>query len=96
MWIEFNNKKFKVDTNPLSIYNSPDEGCEVMVTDGYSEAIMWYIKSSTYEWFCDNENDPDNPLTGDELPFQPTHWMTIEDYKTHRRNIVINAIILYE
>lgn len=89
MWIEFDNDRM----DQIPIGNYPPEGYEVGVTDGKSEMIMWYVMSGEYEWYCDNEEDPDYPLSGEDLPFKPTHWMHEEDYKKLSRDKKIDELI---
>ena len=89
MWIEFDNDK--IDDMPIGNY--PPEGYEVMVTDGESEIVMWYVMSGDYKWFCDNIEDPDYPLSDDELPFNPSRWMHLADYEIFIRDRKINEIL---
>ena len=90
MWIPFNNK----DLDNQQFKNYPPEGCEIMTTDGQKESIMWFIMSSEYKWFYQEDpNHPDRVLTDDELPFQPTHWMLLEDYTLYKRDKQIDNIL---
>lgn len=100
MWIPFDNKEVNkpesLTNRVFTDANFPPEGVDVMVTDGKQIAVMWYICSSIYDWFFDNPNDPDDALSGDEIPFQPTHWMYIEDYKVYIQQIRDDKLKLLE
>lgn len=88
MWTAFNYKD--IDNQPFRNY--PPQGYEVMVTDGEQEDVMWFMISSI-EWRFQDPNHEDNFLTDNELPFQPTHWMYLDDYKVYNREKILNLII---
>lgn len=80
MWIKFDND---------ILYTLPPEGVDVMTTDGESVAILYYLCSSEYRWInLSEELDDEIPL-----PFQPTHWMTLEDYKIYQRETKIDYLL---
>jgi hypothetical protein len=91
MWIAFNNK----DLNNQPDSNYPPEGYDVMTTDGNQEAIMWYLMSSEYKWNFQDPQDSDNFFTDNhpQFPFQPTHWMSLEDYKVYKRDKQLESIL---
>jgi hypothetical protein len=78
-WIKFDNDDYKT---------YPPEGETVMTTDGNSIYPLWYLWSSEYRWMNDlDENDEEIPL-----PFQPIHWMKLEDYKAFERDNKIDEL----
>ena len=72
----------------------PDEGIDVITTDGVNCAIMYYLMSGSYTWIhIDILNDDIS-----ELPFNPIYWMKIPKLptKSEIRENKINKIIGYE
>jgi len=94
MWIKFDGKEFKKPGSKQHMTSVPPEGHEVMVTDGENIANMWYIMSGEYEWFMDTlEDGYHDSISGDNLPFYPTHWMTLDNYKIWLRDNKIEKIL---
>lgn len=86
MWI-------KIDSNDYKTF--PKEGKLVMTTDGKDVFPAWYTyqhspfwTSGEYRWI--NLEDKTEQIT---LPFEPTHWMEMEDWDILKREMKINQII---
>jgi hypothetical protein len=53
----------------------PDEGIEVLVTDGTNYDVAWYLMSSTYEW---RKTDLEEDTTKKFNAFKITKWSYID------------------
>lgn len=79
------------EVNPYNHYdlNVPPEGETVMTTDGKSVAPLWYLYSSEYRWV----NYSDDLDCEASLPFNPTHWMPMNEYTQYLRGEKLNKIL---
>ena len=79
-WTEF-------DQNNYTTY--PPEGETVMTSDGHKYYPLYYIWSSEYRW-ANYSSDIDDEIS---LPFEPTHWITFEDFKIFLRDLTIDGLL---
>lgn len=63
------------DVDPEEDNTFPEEGVEVLVSDGINYDVAWYLRSGSYKWVKSN-------LVHDDLDdfrsFIPIKWLTIE------------------
>lgn len=82
-WTEFNQKNYKT---------YPPEGETVMTSDGHKYYPLYYIWSSEYRW-VNYLSEGDDLLNIMPLPFEPTHWISIDDFKTFVRDHNIDKLL---
>lgn len=87
-WIEF-DKSIRYEDDK----HYPPEGVSVAVTDGKSTDVMWVVYSGGAEWCWYNPEDPDG--FSDEIPFEPTHWLTEEESIPFIREKQLKMILEY-
>lgn len=82
MWHKFSRS----DDDKFGDY--PPEGVDVVVTDGKSIDIAYYVYSGS-KWVKYDETIDDVV----EMILTPTHWMCEEDYKIIERDKIIDKLI---
>jgi hypothetical protein len=89
MWIEVKTMWDSQAGYLTGKYLAPPEGVTVMTTDGTSYFPLWYLMSGSYRWVnYSDELDKELPL-----PFEPTHWMTMENFKIWERDKKIDQLL---
>ena len=90
MWIKTDSMWDSEDGYLTGRYPSvPPEGVTIMTTDGVSYFPLYYIMSGEYRWInYSDELDEEIPL-----PFEPTHWMSMENFKVWERDKKIEELL---
>lgn len=79
MWTEFKHNED----------HYPPEGITVVITDGELVDTAYFLWSSEYRWVKIDDGLDDEV----DLPFEPTHWMFVDDYKVYCREQKIEEIL---